>query len=289
MASAAAWAQRLTRATASSTCSSAKPRTRNIAPARSGMLAIVVGPSVMIPVMRRSGWSCCRSALTALKVAITASRAFLPSQGAAVVCAGTPVKVKKRFWASMLMEVTPSWVAGWNWSAASRPSKTPFAARCILPLPPSSAGVPKTVTVPGSSPATHLRPQPRGNGRRADQVVTAAVADIGNTVVFGNQADVRAVPAPADRGGERGWQVGEAPHHVAGELLQEFGGAAGGVELLVIWLGTRVDVERELPDQPGILVHEVHGPPLDILHDFLPLPASWRHLDHRAARPDGGR
>ena len=116
--------------------------------------------------------------------------------------------------------------------------------------------------------------QPRGNSRRADQVVTAAVADIGHTVVFGNQADVRAVPAPADRCGERGWQVGEAPHHVAGELLEEFGGAAGGVELLVIRLGTRVDVECELPDQPGILVHEVHGPPLDILHDFLPLPAS---------------
>ena len=120
--------------------------------------------------------------------------------------------------------------AGWNIIAAVSPSKTPASSSMILPPPSSSAGVPITWTVPDSGPAEGSRQRDRGGGAaRGDEVVPAAVTEVGQRVVFEQVRDSWLTAAPD--GPERGFESGYAALHRETLVAEPRGEQARGVLL----------------------------------------------------------
>ena len=130
----------------------------NQARVRSGMMFAAVPPSWMIPWTRTSVGSCCRHSPTELNSRIIASRAFLPRHGSAAACACSPWNTIST--SSEASGNEPTWLRsqGWKRSAASTPSKRPSSIMNCLPLPRSSAGVPRKTISPAISSARAARP-----------------------------------------------------------------------------------------------------------------------------------
>ena len=120
---------------------------------RSGMMFAAVPPSWMIPWTRASGWSCWRHRPTELNSRIIASSAFLPFHGSEAAWACRPWNTTST--SSDASGWLSTWLRsqGWNSRAASIPSKRPSSIMMALPLPRSSAGVPRNTISPGSSSA----------------------------------------------------------------------------------------------------------------------------------------
>jgi hypothetical protein len=125
---------------------------------RSGMMLAAVPPSWMIPWTRASGRSCWRHNPTDANRRIIASRAFLPFQGSAAAWAWRPLKTTSTSSDASGCDSTWFRSQGWNSSAASMPSNRPSSIMNCLPLPRSSAGVPRNTISPGSSSAIAARP-----------------------------------------------------------------------------------------------------------------------------------
>ena len=86
-----------------------------------------------------------------------ASRAFRPFHGSAAAWACSPWKITST--SSDASGCDSTWLRshGWNISAASIPANRPSSIIHCLPLPRSSAGVPRNTISPGSSSATEAR------------------------------------------------------------------------------------------------------------------------------------
>ena len=125
--------------------------------ARSGMMLAAVPPSSTIPWTRACWGSCWRQSPIAWSSSTTASSAFLPSQGSLAACAAFPENATSTSSLASRTQFTMSRSAGWKRSAASSPSKSPSSSMNCLPLPRSSAGVPKKTTSPAKASRTAAR------------------------------------------------------------------------------------------------------------------------------------
>ena len=120
----------------------------------------LVPPWVMIPWIRAPSRMCWRRAFRPTKVWITASRALIPSSGLPEAWAGFP-------WNSIftsVMESDPRSTrvrsAGCTIIATSTSEKIPASMSLIFPPPPSSAGVPITMSFPGRVSLNGASPNP---------------------------------------------------------------------------------------------------------------------------------
>ena len=129
----------------------------NQAVVRSGMMFAAVPPSRMIPWTRAVGRSCWRHRPTELKSRIIASSALRPIHGSDDACAWRPWNTTST--SSEASGQLSTWLRsqGWYISAASRPAISPSSIMICLPLPRSSAGVPRNTISPGSSSAIEAR------------------------------------------------------------------------------------------------------------------------------------
>ncbi|OJX94682.1 MAG: hypothetical protein BGO96_01000 [Micrococcales bacterium 73-15] len=82
-----------------------------------------------------------------------ASRALRPRCGLAAACAVAPVNVATTWRLAFATTAAASTAPGWIMTEASNPSNAPAWMSSSLPPPPSSAGVPSSVTPPGSRPS----------------------------------------------------------------------------------------------------------------------------------------
>ena len=222
----------------------------NHAVVRSGMMFAAVPPSRMIPWTRAVGRSCWRQSPTELNSRIIASSALRPFHGSDEACACRPWNTTST--SSDASGQLSTWLRsqGWYISAASRPSISPSSIMICLPLPRSSAGVPRKTISPGSSSAIEASAIAAPDARGGHGVVAAAVPEPGQRVVLGEDPDPRAVaaapaaPDGADRGGQAaGRELDLEP--VPGEDLRD---RRGRVVLLERRLGVGVDPVRELED-----------------------------------------
>ena len=174
-------------------------RIMNRAVARSGMMFAAVPPSRTIPWTRACCGSCWRQSPIPWKRRTTASSAFLPSQGSPAAWAALPVNVTSTSSLARSMQPTMSRSPGWKRSAASRPSMSPSSSMNCLPLPRSSAGVPRKTISPANASRSAARAIAAPTPGRRHRVVAAAVAQPRQRVVLGQDADPRPVRAPAAR------------------------------------------------------------------------------------------
>ncbi len=126
----------------------------NQARVRSGMMFAAVPPSWMIPWTRQWVGSCWRHSPTDTNSAISGSSAFRAFHGSEAAWAPKPVNVT---WTSSdASGAISTWSRshGWYRSAASSPSNTPSRIMIALPLPRSSAGVPRNTTSPAHASRT---------------------------------------------------------------------------------------------------------------------------------------
>ena len=160
VARAAPSAQAMTRASSASSPSIVSLLTKNHAEALSGMMLGASPPSVMTPCTRSPGGSCWRSRETALNVAMRASSALTPCSGAAEAWAARPLKWKRSSESARKSTSTLVSSDGCIIMAAPVSRNMPVCAISTLPPPPSSPGVPKTVTPPYSEPSASLSATP---------------------------------------------------------------------------------------------------------------------------------
>src|SRR5450759_1689390 len=129
----------------------------NRAVARSGMMFAAEPPSRLMPWTRACCGTCWRQSPIPWNSRTTASSAFLPSHGSLAACAALPTNVTSTSSLARSMQLTMSRSAGWKRSAASSPSKSPSSSMNCLPLPRSSAGVPRKTTSPANESRTAAR------------------------------------------------------------------------------------------------------------------------------------
>ena len=99
---------------------------------------------------RQDGFSCCRSTLRALYAITAASNALTPSHGNALAWDDTPWNNTRTSCIAKHVGYTQLKGFGWAIKQKSTSSKQPFSIILIFPPPPSSAGVPRTTTLPRS-------------------------------------------------------------------------------------------------------------------------------------------
>ena len=123
----------------------------NQARVRSGMMFAAVPPSWMIPWTRQWVGSCWRQSPTETNRAIIASRALRPPTGSDAAWDCEPRE--RDVTSSDASGSISTWLRshGWYSSAASRPSNRPSRSMISLPLPRSSAGVPRNTTSPAQA------------------------------------------------------------------------------------------------------------------------------------------
>src|SRR6478609_10968728 len=122
----------------------------NHARVRSGMMFAAVPPSWMIPWTRQWGGSCWRQRPTLENSAIIASSALRPSHGSLAACDWRPLNTTETSSDASGWQSTWLRSQGWYRSAASSPSNSPSSSMNCLPLPRSSAGVPRNTISPAN-------------------------------------------------------------------------------------------------------------------------------------------
>ena len=196
----------------------------------------------------------------------------MPSSGAPAACAARPWKKNsKPRAASERSSVMAVSVPGWNMIAASTSSKTPALTMCTLPpefgAALSSAGVPSTQTEPGRSGSDFLQREPGADGRRADQVVAAAVAQVraARRTRPGWRPAGRAAPGPRRASALNAVAMPAVPISTGMPAVSQHAGQSlGSLDFLVADLGVGVDPVGGL-DQLG-------RPPIDgVAHALLEL------------------
>ena len=135
-------------------------------------------PCVTMPWTWSPGRRCWRSSPIATCATVNASAALMPSSGAAAACDSRPVyatrEVRDR---ADARRSRSSSGAGCTIIAAWTPSNAPRSSRSTLPPPPSSAGVPITVTREAEIVDERREREPGADRGRRDDVVPARVPD----------------------------------------------------------------------------------------------------------------
>ena len=184
-------------------------------------------PWSMIPWIRQSDRTCCRSMLTALNVWIQASRALTPAHGSAEAWAALPAYSKpvrtipRRSWWRMVRSKPWIIIAQSTRVEHAAPEELHLAAAALL------GGRADHLDSARGKPGPHgCQRRARPRARRRDDVVPARVPDARQRVVLAHDRDGGTVAAAVHGRAERGRDTGDAAFDLEPLGLEERGRAS---------------------------------------------------------------